>query len=185
MQESKDGTKELLKAYDTNGSLQEQTVFAREDDLTIYGPGESEEGDADLVMKQFLGSVTTGDYVAFLDYIEETPEVEAKLQKIRLYLRASRRCATTTGYGPRFLHSTGQLHKGGADNGVFIQVTAPDHLDQPIPGWGYGFSVLKQAQALGDFRALASRGRRAIRIDLGSDVLKGLDQLYMLIASVA
>jgi len=185
VQESKDATKELLQAFESDGSLPEQTIFAHEDDLTIFGAGETEEGDADLVMKQFLGSVREGDYIAFLDYIEETPEVEAKLQKIRLYLRASRRCATTTGYGPRFLHSTGQLHKGGADNGVFIQVTAPDKINQPIPGWGYGFSVLKQAQALGDFRSLATRGRRAIRIDLGDDVLKGLDQLYMLVASVA
>jgi len=185
VQESKDATKELLQTFEKTGKLQEQTVFAREDDLTIYGAGESDEGEADLVMKQFLGSVVAGDYIAFLDYIEETPEVEAKLQKIRLYLRASRRCATTTGFGPRFLHSTGQLHKGGADNGVFIQVTAPDHIDQPIPGWGYGFSTLKQAQALGDFRSLATRGRRAIRVDLGEDVLTGLDQLYMLIASVA
>ncbi len=185
VQESKDATRELLAAFEKDGELTGQTIFAREDDLTIYGAGEAEEGDADLVMKQFLGSVHAGDYIAFLDYIEETPEIEARLQKIRLYLRASRRCATTTGYGPRFLHSTGQLHKGGADNGVFLQLTAPDQLDQPIPGWGYGFSVLKQAQALGDFRSLATRGRRALRIDLGKDVIKGLDQLYMLVASVA
>lgn len=185
VQESKDATKELLEAFAKNGSLQEQSVFAREGSLTIYGAGEAMAGEADLVMKQFLGSVQAGDYIALLDYIEETPAVEARLQKIRLFLRDSKRCATTTGYGPRFLHSTGQLHKGGADNGVFIQITAPDHLDQPIPGWGYGFSVLKQAQALGDFRSLATRGRRAVRIDLGNDVLKGLDQLYILIASVA
>jgi hypothetical protein len=185
VQESKDATREILQAYESAGVFEEQTVLARENDLTIFGAGESEEGEADLVMKQFLGSVQVGDYIAFLDYIEETPEVEKKLQKIRTYLRASRRCATTTGYGPRFLHSTGQLHKGGADNGVFIQITAPDHLDQPIPGWGCGFSVLKQAQSLGDFRSLTSRGRRAIRVDLGKDVVKGLDQLYMLIASVA
>lgn len=185
VQESKDATRELLATYEKDGTLAEQTVFAHEGDLTILGAGEGDEGDADLVMKQFLGSVRDGDYIAFLDYIEETPDVEARLQKIRHYLRASKRCATTTGYGPRFLHSTGQLHKGGSDNGVFIQVTAPDHLDQPIPGWGYGFSVLKQAQALGDFRSLATRGRRAIRVDLGNDVVKGLDQLYLLIASVA
>jgi glucose-6-phosphate isomerase len=185
VQESKDATRELLESYATTGRLQEPAVFARDGSLTIHGPGESAEGEADLVMKQFLGSVGAGDYIALLDYIEETPQVEARLQKIRLFLRDSKRCATTTGYGPRFLHSTGQLHKGGADNGVFIQLTAPDHLDQPIPGWGYGFSVLKQAQASGDFRSLASRGRRALRIDLGDDVLAGLDQLFMLIASVA
>jgi hypothetical protein len=121
------------------------------------------------------------DYIALLDYVEETPESEAAIQTIRTYLRDVTRCATTTGYGPRFLHSTGQLHKGGQDTGVFIQLTAPDKVDLPIPGESYTFSILKQAQALGDFRALASRGRRAIRVDLGEDVLEGLKRLRELI----
>jgi hypothetical protein len=116
-----------------------------------------------------------------LDYIEETPEHEALSQGIRTRLRDATRCATTTGYGPRFLHSTGQLHKGGPDTGVFIQVTAPDPLDLPIPGQPYTFSTLKHAQALGDFRSLASRGRRAIRVDLGADQVAGLKRLQELI----
>ena len=123
-----------------------------------------------------------GDYVALLDYVEETPEVEQAAQDIRTRLRDATRCATTTGYGPRFLHSTGQLHKGGPDTGVFIQVTAPDRADMPVPGEAYTFGVLKQAQALGDFRSLSTRGRRALRVDLGADALAGLRRLEGLIA---
>jgi hypothetical protein len=116
-----------------------------------------------------------------LNYIEETPEHEGIIQAIRTHLRDTTRCATTTGYGPRFLHSTGQLHKGGSASGVFLQLTAPDVKDLPIPGQPYTFSTLKEAQALGDFRSLSTRGRRAIRIDLGADVPAGLERLQTLI----
>ena len=83
--------------------------------------------------------------------------------------------------GHDFLHSTGQLHKGGSAAGVFLQLTAPDMVDFPIPNQTYTYSVLKQAQALGDFRSLASRGRRAIRVDLGPDVAAGLRRLLSLV----
>ena len=115
------------------------------------------------------------------NYVESPPAHEAVIQAIRNHLRDATRCATTTGYGPRFLHSTGQLHKGGPDTGVFLQITAPDICDVPIPGESYSFSVLKQAQALGDFRSLSTRGRRAIRIDLVTDALAGLERLQQLI----
>src|SRR6185437_5183599 len=102
-----------------------------------------------------------GDYVAMLDYIQETDEHEELMQSSRTHLRDSLHGATTTGYGPRFLHSTGQLHKGGPASGVFIQVTADNLIDVPLPGEPFTFGVLKQAQALGDFESLASRHRRA------------------------
>ena len=114
------------------------------------------------------------DYIALLAYVEETPEIDAALQALRVSLRDVTGCATTTGYGPRFLHSTGQLHKGGPDSGVFIQLTAPDKVDFEVPGAPYTFSILKQAQAQGDLEALLAHRRRAIRIDLGEDVLQGL-----------
>ena len=98
-------------------------------------------------------------------------------------LRDSTRCATTLGYGPRFLHSTGQLHKGGPDTGVFFQIIANDDVDFAIPGEPYTFSILKQAQALGDFRALVKRGRRVIGIDLGDNTLEGLRRLKALLAA--
>ena len=112
-------------------------------------------------------------------YISSTPEHEAALQGLRHALRDRLRVATTLGYGPRFLHSTGQLHKGGANNGVFIQFVAPDADggELPIPGQGYDFGTLKAAQALGDLQSLATHGRRAIRIDLGSDIAGGLAKL--------
>src|SRR5205814_6051328 len=116
-----------------------------------------------------LGRVKAGDYVALLNYIQETPEHEELIQAMRSHLRDALRVATTTGYGPRFLHSTGQLHKGGADNGVFIQITADNVKDVPLPGEPFTSGTLKQAQALGDFQSLASRHRRAIRVHLGKD----------------
>jgi hypothetical protein len=135
------------------------------------------------VLEAHLSRAGAGDYIALLNYIEETPEHEALIQAIRTSLRDATRCATTTGYGPRFLHSTGQLHKGGSDAGVFLQITAPDRTDLPIPEAAYTFSILKQAQALGDFRSLSSRGRRAIRVDLGADAVAGLRQLQQLIGA--
>lgn len=182
VQESKDATKELLEAFTRDGKLQEQPVLATDGTLTIYADDKtisslsaSNVGDA---IKAHLARVKPGDYIAMLDYIEETPEHDEEIQAIRLQMRDATRCATTTGYGPRFLHSTGQLHKGGSDAGVFLQVTAPDTKDLPIPGAPYTFSTLKQAQALGDFRSLSTRGRRAIRVDLGPDVLAGLKLLH-------
>jgi hypothetical protein len=131
--------------------------------------------------KAHLNARGAGDYIALLDYFEESEENEAVIQQIRTHLRDATRCATTTGYGPRFLHSTGQLHKGGPASGVFIQLTAADARDVEIPGEPFTFSTLKQAQALGDFRSLSTRGRRAVRVELGPDTTAGLRRLYEII----
>ncbi|HEY6804727.1 MAG TPA: hypothetical protein VI306_14230 [Pyrinomonadaceae bacterium] len=186
VQESKDATKDLLKTFEQHGSLPEQTKLVADEVITIY----AEEGQEHLAnsstaeaLRSYLASIKPGDYVAFLDYMEETPMIESALQSIRLKVRDAKKCATTTGYGPRFLHSTGQLHKGGPDSGVFFQLTAIDRTDFPVPGEPYTFSILKQAQALGDFRSLVSHGRRAIRVELGKDVIAGLTRLEMLIAN--
>ncbi|HEX8687036.1 MAG TPA: hypothetical protein VF654_11055, partial [Pyrinomonadaceae bacterium] len=182
VQESKDATKELLDAFRQNGSLQEQTVLAEGGGLTVYGDEATRAAlAADSVpglFKAHLQRAKPGDYIALLDYFEESEDAGGIVQKIRTHLRDATRCATTTGYGPRFLHSTGQLHKGGPDSGVFIQVTAADALDVEIPGEPFTFSTLKQAQALGDFRSLATRGRRALRVEIGTDVTAGLRKLY-------
>lgn len=186
VQESKDATKELLEKFAAEGKLNEQpvlvtdgTLTVRADEKTVAALASSSVLDA---IRSHLARAGAGDYIALLDYIEETPENEAIIQATRTHLRDATRCATTTGYGPRFLHSTGQLHKGGPGTGVFIQVTAPDRTDLPIPGQPYTFSILKQAQALGDFRSLSSRGWRAIRVDLGADTTAGLQRLHDLIA---
>ena len=189
VQESKDATKELLEKFEKEGKLQEQSTVATDGTLTIYADERTQarlpSSSVEDALRAHLAEVKPGDYIAMLNYIEETPEHEALIQQIRTNLRDATHAATTTGYGPRFLHSTGQLHKGGSDQGVFLQLTAPDKTALPIPGQSYTFSILKQAQALGDFRSLSSRGRRAIRIDLGADTLAGLRRLRELIGKVA
>ncbi|MEJ7615698.1 MAG: hypothetical protein WKF30_01690 [Pyrinomonadaceae bacterium] len=145
VQESKDATKELLEAFAQDGKLQEQTQIASDGTLTVYADDHTRQAlntsSVEEAITAHLKRVKAGDYIAFLDYIEETPEHEALLQEMRTHLRDATKCATTTGYGPRFLHSTGQLHKGGADNGVFLQLTAPDTRDLPIPEQPYTFST--------------------------------------------
>ena len=185
VQESKDATKELLETFVHHGRLPEQDQLVHDEALTIYAATEEQNlpnSSTLAAVRAHLASIKAGDYIAFLDYVAETPSVEAELQSIRLTLRNGTKCATTTGYGPRFLHSTGQLHKGGPGTGVFFQITANDAKDFPVPGESYTFSILKQAQALGDFRSLATRGRRAIRVDLGNDTLGGLRRLHDLIS---
>jgi glucose-6-phosphate isomerase len=185
VQESKDATKELLRRFTQGGKLPEQQPVASDGVVKIYAD-ESVRGiflsnSVLEVLRAHLIRVKPRDYVALLAYVEETPAVESILQRIRTHLRDATKCATTVGYGPRFLHSTGQLHKGGPNEGVFIQITAPDKVDLAVPGEAYTFSILKQAQALGDFHALSSRGRRAIRVDLEDDTVSGLRKLEELI----
>jgi len=122
-------------------------------------------------------------YIALQAYLQPTAETDAALLRLRTRLRDRFRLATTVGYGPRFLHSTGQLHKGDAGNGLFIQLTADDQRDAPIPDQAGSsdspitFGLLKAAQALGDQQALLDAGRRVIRFHLGEDVMGGLKQL--------
>ena len=118
-----------------------------------------------------------GDYFAVLGYVEMNEAHEAQLQKIRHAVRNVRRVATCLGFGPRFLHSTGQAYKGGPNSGVFLQITCENALDLPVPGQKYTFGVVKAAQARGDFQVLAERGRRALRVHLGADVEAGLDKV--------
>ncbi|MEE8362612.1 MAG: glucose-6-phosphate isomerase, partial [Dehalococcoidia bacterium] len=113
-----------------------------------------------------LDAVGPGDYIAILAYIPRTAEHDRALQAARVRLRDRYRVATTIGYGPRFLHSTGQLHKGGPDTGVFIQIVGDDPHDLEIPGAPYTFGQLKHAQALGDLESLRSHGRRVARATL-------------------
>jgi hypothetical protein len=111
--------------------------------------------------------------VALLAFIAPTAEHDRALNAIRLAIRDKYRLATTVGYGPRYLHSTGQLHKGGPNTGVFLQLVGDDPNDLPIPGESFTFGVLKQAQALGDFQALRNHGRRVLRVQV-RDVAQGL-----------
>ncbi len=178
VQEAKDATKELLATFVRRGHLEERNKIAADDVITIYGDDDAKESESVVeVVRRHLESVKPGDYIAFLNFIEETAEVDQKFQDLRVRLRDRTQCAVTVGYGPRFLHSTGQLHKGGPESGVFFQIIANDRKDFAIPGEPYTFTILKQAQALGDFRALVKRGRRVIVIDLRDNTLAGLEAL--------
>jgi transaldolase/glucose-6-phosphate isomerase len=171
VQESKDNTKKLLEEYTSTGKMTgsgsgSDTQRAKRIDVA----------DADAIAN-LLSSVKRGDYVALTEYFGETIDRDQKLSAIRETIARELRVATTTGYGPRFLHSTGQLHKGGGDNGVFLQLTGGPGIDLPIANEQFTFGVLARAQAIGDFQSLASRNRRALSIDLGTDIEAGLDQL--------
>ena len=137
----------------------------------------------EAAIQSLLGQVRAGDYVALLAFIVPSPEHDRALNAIRLAIRDSYRVATTVGYGPRYLHSTGQLHKGGPNTGVFLQLVGDDPHDVPIPGEKFSFGVLKQAQALGDFQALRNHGRRVLRVQM-ADVAQGLAKIAQSVATV-
>lgn len=125
----------------------------------------------------WLSQARPGDYVAVQAYLAPSPETDRALRQIQLALRDRLRLATSVGYGPRFLHSTGQLHKGGPNTGLFLQVLDEPTGDLPVPGADYTFATLIRAQALGDYRALRQRGRRVLRVMVGGDVAAALGQL--------
>jgi glucose-6-phosphate isomerase len=196
VQESKDNTNRLLQQFLSQGKFGEEELALEADGIQLYS---SPEIHASLetaaaargrkshlpegYLAAFLNQARPGDYVALLAYLEPTAENGALLESLRTRLRDATHLATTLGYGPRYLHSTGQLHKGGANNGLFIQITAGDAQDLPIPGEPYSFSILKQAQALGDLRSLESKQRRVIRLHLGKDVGVQLARLEKLVES--
>ncbi len=162
VQESKDNTKALLEEFRSTGAMTTPAGQVSPDDPAVA---------------KLLASVKAGDYVALTEYFGDSPQRDKLIADIRRAIASELRVATTTGYGPRFLHSTGQLHKGGGDNGVFLQLTGGPGDDVPIPGEKFGFGVLVRAQAIGDFQSLLGRNRRAISIDLGPDVERGLAKL--------
>ncbi|HEX7393731.1 MAG TPA: bifunctional transaldolase/phosoglucose isomerase [Anaerolineaceae bacterium] len=172
VQESKDNTNRLLATVRNQGKLSEAKPSLIEEPLKLYFAEKATTVSATL--KQFLAQARQGDYISLMAYITEDLATQKALQDIRLLLQDHLHIATTLGYGPRFLHSTGQFHKGGPNTGLFIQLTADSVEDVPIPGAPYTFSVFKQAQALGDMEALQKHGRRVGRVHLGSDINRGL-----------
>lgn len=188
VQESKDNTKALLEQYETEGKLPGLERLAEEGGCAIScdpAAAAALSGNGlEAILAKHLGRIQAGDYVALTAYVPESEQADQALAAIRTSIRDAFKTATTVGYGPRFLHSTGQLHKGGGDNGVFIQITLKDKEDLPIPGEAFTFGVLKQAQALGDFQSLAKRGRRAINFHIEGDVASGLSRLQALVEKI-
>ena len=183
---SKIATRNLTTEYEKTGSLPaEQPIFDNGEIKLFTDPNNATAlakaagGGSSLVgyLREHLNRLAPGDYFALLAFIPMNPEHEARLQEIRHALRDQKRVATCLGFGPRFLHSTGQAYKGGPNSGVFLQVTCDDAVDLPVPGQKYTFGVVKAAQARGDFQVLADRGRRALRVHLGKDVNSGLGTL--------
>ncbi len=165
VQESKDATRELLDEYRSRGRLPQPGPLVSEAGISVSadpGPLGDTPVTVDGAVRTLLDLLQPGrDYFAILAYLPPDPAVAERLQRIRNRVRQTHGVATTLGFGPRFLHSTGQLHKGGPDTGVFLQLTAEPSKDLPIPGWQESFGILIAAQALGDLTSLQRRGRRA------------------------
>ncbi len=166
VQESKDNTKRLLAEFTEKGTMTPKAT----------GIPRIESVDADAIAS-LLSKVKAGDYVALTQYFGETIDRDQLLSEIREVIARELNVATTSGYGPRFLHSTGQLHKGGGDNGVFLQLTGGPSADVAIPNETFTFGALARAQAIGDLESLAARNRRGLSIDLGENIEDGLRQL--------
>ena len=175
---SKIETKKLTSQYEATGSLPPDLpffeasgvkLFADEKNVAaVHGPTLAD------VLKAHLSRLKAGDYFGVLGYITMNPANEKSLQAIRQAVRDKKKAATVLGFGPRFLHSTGQAYKGGPNSGVFLQITCDDAKDLQVPGQKYTFGIVKAAQARGDFAVLAERGRRALRVHLGKNLKSGL-----------
>jgi len=179
---SKVETRKLTSEYEKSGSLPSEKPIFEQNGVKLFTDPKNasalgNKSSLTEYLRAHLGRIKTGDYFAVLGYVEMNDEHEASLQQIRHAVRDSKHVATCLGFGPRFLHSTGQDYKGGPNSGVFLQITCDDAVDVPVPGAKYTFGIVKAAQARGDFQVLADRGRRALRVHLGKDVNAGLDNL--------
>ena len=182
---SKVATRKLTAEYERAGKLPAETPFFEAAGVKLYADEKNAAALKQASGKQSLAGylkaqimrLTPGDYFALLAYIEMNAAHNEVLQAMRHAVRDRKRVATCVGFGPRFLHSTGQAYKGGPNTGVFLQITCDDGADLPVPQQKYTFGVVKAAQARGDFQVLAERGRRALRVHLGPDVDAGLQQL--------
>ncbi len=186
VEDSKVKTRRLTEEFEKTGSLPRVEPFLREGGVALFADERNARdllaaagGDRtiDGILRVHLGRIEAGDYFALLAYVAMSPAHDRELQAMRHAVRDARRVATCLGYGPRFLHSTGQAYKGGPNSGVFLQVTCEDAADLPVPGRAYTFGVVKAAQARGDLEVLAERRRRALRVHLGPDVAAGLATL--------
>lgn len=168
----------LTQAFETSGGVPEGEPVAQGQGLKVFGPLDFRAGASPVdPLRALLASIGRHDYFALLAFIEMAAPAQTVLERIRHRVRAATRAATTVGFGPRYLHSSGQLHKGGPSSGVFLMITCDEARDLAVPRRKSTFGMTKLAQARGDFEVLASRGRRALRVHLGADVAAGLAAL--------
>jgi transaldolase / glucose-6-phosphate isomerase len=188
---SKVATRRLTAEYEERGALPEEVPFFEGDGVKLFAdPGNAEvlrrsargAGSLEAYLAAHLARLRPGDYFALLAYVHMSPGNGEPLQAMRLAVRDAHRVATCLGFGPRFLHSTGQAYKGGPNTGVFLQITGDDADDLAIPGRRFTFGAVKAAQARGDLQVLAERGRRALRVHLGADTPAGLERLRAALA---
>lgn len=193
VQESKDNTARLIQQYIDTGRLPEDAPQLPEGPLSLYCEsalagtvlaGSTAQSSIWDVLSIFFKLARAHDYVAIMAYLQRSATSTASLNLIRGLLGDNLKAATTVGFGPRFLHSTGQLHKGGPNKGVFLQITCEDRQDLPIPGERYSLGTLKQAQALGDLQSLIAHGRRVLRIHIKGEVGAGLERLSRIISDI-
>jgi len=179
---SKVETGKLTSEYEAKGKLPVEVPFFEANGVQFYADEKNVAAihgglNAAAVLKTHLSRLNPGDYFAVLGYIPMNAENEKALQGMRHAVRDKKKVATVLGFGPRFLHSTGQAYKGGPNSGVFLQITCADAKDLPVPGQKYTFGVVKAAQARGDFAVLSERGRRALRVHLGKNLKSALATL--------
>lgn len=177
--------RKITDEYEKTGSLPTETPFFEADGISLFTNEanvkelneSADERSLAGYLKAHIFRIGSNDYFALLRYIEMNGENEAALQSLREKVLNKELAATCLGFGPRFLHSTGQAYKGGANNGVFLQITSDDTIDLAVPGQKYTFGVVKAAQARGDFQVLLDRGRRALRVHIGGDLSSGLKKI--------
>lgn len=186
---AKVASRRMMAAFEETGALPPEIVSLEGDGLKVLADPANGQALAAAAKEQtpagwiraHLARLAPGDYLGINAFIENGSAHQAVLQEVREAVRTASRCATALGFGPRFLHSTGQLHKGGPNNGVFLEITADDATRVPIPGRRIDFGVLARAQARGDQEVLAERGRRILRVHLGADVKAGLAALRKIV----
>ena len=178
---SKIETRKLTTQYEATGSLPPEVPFFEASGIKLYADEKNVAAvhgpNLAHVLRAHILRLGVGDYFAILGYITMNDQNEKALQGMRHAVRDKKKVATVLGFGPRFLHSTGQAYKGGPNSGVFLQITCDDANDLPVPGQKYTFGIVKAAQARGDFAVLSERGRRALRAHLGKNLKAGLATL--------
>lgn len=180
VEDAKIRTRVLIDAYETTGTLVPETPFFENEAMAFFGPGEQDQAsnDAAEILRAHLASAGPGDYVGFLLYLERDAEHQTIVARLRERVVKALKVATVAGFGPRFLHSTGQAYKGGPRSGVFVEITRTPDRDLPIPGRKASFGTVQLAQARGDLDVLAGRGQRVLRIHLRRAGLSDLEELF-------